>query len=54
MGYWLLIAYLLYGAGVGAWIGDHAHELAWRLLCALEAASEAVLAVKHVIRTAAL
>lgn len=52
MTYLLLLAYLLYGAGVGSWVGEHTPELAHRLLVALDALSEAVLTVKHVIRAA--
>lgn len=52
MTYWLLLAYLLYGAGVGAWVGEQAPELWHRLLVALDALSGAVLTVKHVLRAA--
>jgi riboflavin transporter FmnP len=52
MAYWLLLFYLLYGAGLGAWIGEHANMIAWRVLVAVDAASELVLALKHTIKAA--
>lgn len=48
----LLLAYVLYGAGVGVWVGEHTPGLVHRLLVALDALSAALLSFKHTVRVA--
>jgi hypothetical protein len=49
---WLLVAYALYSAGAGAWVGEHTPELTHRLLVALDALSGLVLSFRHTARAA--
>lgn len=48
----LLIAYLLYGASVGEWIGDNIHLIAHYALRALDSACSIVFSFKRVLRAA--